>query len=698
MLTARLLFACLILAFGHYAQPLSQQKQLLKKWHAQRNKSLKETDLKKLNDAYFQLGFAFQTSALHKDSSNYYFRQSLSIASKMKDIRAIGLANYQIGDYYFNTGNFDSTIYYYLKAQTNFKQVDLFLYADSYYHIGELYFTFEAYKSALNYFRKSLALKLKMSAKASNLPFAYWSLAEAHYALKNQDSALYYYRLSSTVATKTRNIPYYGNEGIAQIKINQQQYDSALIYLKPVQKWYFESNVSKWIADMGLLYMEIYSHKRNHTEFAYWRGITRKHTFSTFLPEQRKRYYKTVSTYFNQENQLDSAYYFLRLENKEWNAIASLKAKSNVDALIEAYNNLKQRNELLSVTTMLNKQRIEKRAADLENKQLAYENQFFLVLVVTSLIVLALLVYITLLIYRQKQKSKQKTMLLEEANSAISQKIVELSEKELRIREMQMKSSNPVVILDKSYTITEFNPSFLQTIPVIFSEEQSFEKVVGHQQFSLFKELIETLKPYESGRFRCIWDKDVFLSIDFNVINLLDDSTVKGFVLEGKNVTDELLLQKTETNNLVTKLDEKEQLIFQVNKEAAVSNLKLDLTRQTFHELSVKMENNLPKEARMKELKDLVQHGLQSDKYWDNFLKHFDIAHQQFFRFLHEKHPDLTINEEKHCAFLKIKLSNKEVASILGVAPDTVKKARQRLKKKLCLTTDDSLKSYIEQF
>jgi DNA-binding CsgD family transcriptional regulator len=189
----------------------------------------------------------------------------------------------------------------------------------------------------------------------------------------------------------------------------------------------------------------------------------------------------------------------------------------------------------------------------------------------------------------------------------------------------------------------------------------------------------------------------VFLAIDFNVIHLLEDSSVNGFVLEGTNVTDELLLQKNETDSLVTKLDEKEQVIFQVNKEVAFSNLKLDLSRQTFEELRVKMEYQ-PKESRMKELKELVQHGLQSGKYWDNFLKHFDIANQQFFKRLNEKHPDLTINEEKHCAFLKIKLTNKEVASILGVAPDTVKKARQRLKKKLELALDDSLKSYIEQF
>jgi DNA-binding CsgD family transcriptional regulator len=666
MLTARLFFTLLLVAFNGSAQTVNQT------YGATQNRQESKQLLRKLH-------------------------QERLLAFKKKDLRALGLANSQLGDYYYNTGNFDSTINYYLKAQTNFKKTDRFLYAHSYYSIGELYFTFEAYKSALNYFRKSLALKLTMTPKESNLPFAYWSMAEAHYALKNQDSALYYYRLSSTVATKTRNIPYYGNEGIAQIKINQHQYDSALIYLKPVQKWYFNSNVSKWIADMGLLYMQIYSHKQQPTEFMYWRSITKKHCFSTFLPEQRKKYFNYLSIYFNQLNQVDSAYYFLHRENEEWNAIASLKAKSNIDALIEAYNSLRQHHELLSMTSKLNKQRIQKKAADLENKRLAYENNFFSIVMTASFIVVTLLVYITVLIYRQKERMKQKSTLLEVANSDISRKMVELSEKELRIREMQMKSNNPVVILNDKGAITEFNPSFLKTIPAIFSKGQSLEKAIGNEQYALFNQLILTLKPYESGRFRCVWNQDVFLAIDFNVIHLLEDSSVNGFVLEGTNVTDELLLQKNETDSLVTKLDEKEQVIFQVNKEVAFSNLKLDLSRQTFEELRVKMEYQ-PKESRMKELKELVQHGLQSGKYWDNFLKHFDIANQQFFKRLNEKHPDLTINEEKHCAFLKIKLTNKEVASILGVAPDTVKKARQRLKKKLELALDDSLKSYIEQF
>src|SRR3989338_7954146 len=256
-----------------------------------------------------------------------------------------------------------------------------------------------------------------------------------------------------------------------------------------------------------------------------------------------------------------------------------------------------------------------------------------------------------------------------------------LNEKEFRIREMQMASENLFAILDEQLRIKECNDSFVQTMPYPVSVNSSFELTLGTNHFPGLNYLIRSAQPYESKTFRCRWDDDQFLAIDFSIINLTEDLTVKGYVLEGKNVTEQLASQVMETNLLIHELNEKEQQIFQVNKEAALSNLQLDLSRQT-----------------LQELRNLVQQGIQSDKYWDNFMRHFDIAHQQFFKKLKHHHPDLTINEEKHCAFLKIKLSNKEVSVILGVAPDTVKKARQRLKKKLHLQIADSLKHYIESF
>ncbi|OGS89971.1 MAG: hypothetical protein A3E30_03480 [Fluviicola sp. RIFCSPHIGHO2_12_FULL_43_24] len=670
----------------------------LKKLHRARRNSINNHNDKQLNAALYELGIAHRENKHSIDSAVYYFRQSLRLATSRKDHDKMGFSHYQIGDIYFNSGNFDSTIFYYLKTQTDFKHINPYMYAHSYSYIGDLYFTFEAYKSALNYYRKSLALKQRISAKEANIPFAYWCIAEAHYSLSNQDSALYYYRLSSSVATTTRNIPYYGNEGIAQIKINQHQYDSALIYLKPIPKWYFEANVPKWIADMGLLYMEVYAHKKDGRNFNYWREITRKNAFSTFLPEQRRKYYKCVSGYFYQLHRVDSAYHYLKLENQEWNTITRLKARSNIDALIEAYNSLKQRSELLYLNSALKENQLDKRAINLENERLSYQNNLFSILVTAAIVVLLLLLAIIGLIYRQKQKTKQKTVLLQQANRDITEKMKQLNEKEFRIREMQMASEHLFAILDEQLRIKECNDSFVQTMPYPVSVNSSFELTLGTNHFPGLNDLIRSAQPYESKTFRCRWDDDQFLAIDFSIINLTEDLTVKGYVLEGKNVTEQLASQVMETNLLIHELNEKEQQIFQVNKEAALSNLQLDLSRQTLHELSIKLENNLPKEARMQELRNLVQQGIQSDKYWDNFMRHFDIAHQQFFKKLKHHHPDLTINEEKHCAFLKIKLSNKEVSVILGVAPDTVKKARQRLKKKLHLQIADSLKHYIESF
>ena len=48
--------------------------------------------------------------------------------------------------------------------------------------------------------------------------------------------------------------------------------------------------------------------------------------------------------------------------------------------------------------------------------------------------------------------------------------------------------------------------------------------------------------------------------------------------------------------------------------------------------------------------------------------------------------------------FIRIGYTQKEIASILHIAPDSVKKARARLRKKLALEEKDNLFSYINQF
>jgi DNA-binding CsgD family transcriptional regulator len=49
----------------------------------------------------------------------------------------------------------------------------------------------------------------------------------------------------------------------------------------------------------------------------------------------------------------------------------------------------------------------------------------------------------------------------------------------------------------------------------------------------------------------------------------------------------------------------------------------------------------------------------------------------------------------KICALTKLNLSLKEIASILGISPESVKVARSRIKKKLNLTQDEDFINFL---
>ncbi|REE08135.1 hypothetical protein DFQ09_1087 [Winogradskyella pacifica] len=61
------------------------------------------------------------------------------------------------------------------------------------------------------------------------------------------------------------------------------------------------------------------------------------------------------------------------------------------------------------------------------------------------------------------------------------------------------------------------------------------------------------------------------------------------------------------------------------------------------------------------------------------------------------KYPNLSDTQIRYCLLTKMNLSIKETATILNVTPDTVKVARSRLKKKLNIPSDVSIKIFLDQ-
>ncbi|MEI7830866.1 MAG: PAS domain-containing protein [Prolixibacteraceae bacterium] len=80
---------------------------------------------------------------------------------------------------------------------------------------------------------------------------------------------------------------------------------------------------------------------------------------------------------------------------------------------------------------------------------------------------------------------------------------------------------------------------------------------------------------------------------------------------------------------------------------------------------------------------------------WEDFKYHFEKVHQGFFARLKEKFPKLTVKDQRLCSYLHLGLSTKELAGLLNITSESAEIGRIRLRKKLGLTRDQNLNSFL---
>ena len=69
-----------------------------------------------------------------------------------------------------------------------------------------------------------------------------------------------------------------------------------------------------------------------------------------------------------------------------------------------------------------------------------------------------------------------------------------------------------------------------------------------------------------------------------------------------------------------------------------------------------------------------------------HLIQELEGSHRSYLNSLRDDHPSLTSYELRLCAYIRSNLTNKEIATILNIQPESVKKAKQRLRKKMSLT------------
>ncbi|MFD2564433.1 helix-turn-helix and ligand-binding sensor domain-containing protein [Aquimarina rubra] len=107
--------------------------------------------------------------------------------------------------------------------------------------------------------------------------------------------------------------------------------------------------------------------------------------------------------------------------------------------------------------------------------------------------------------------------------------------------------------------------------------------------------------------------------------------------------------------------------------------------------------NTRSKDSNYTDLKRLVEYYI-TDKESKLFKINFDKSHQEFYERLSKQYPSLTSKDLRLCAYLKMNLSSKEIAPLLGISPQSVDVNRHKLRKKLNLGSDDNLTHFLVSF
>jgi len=87
--------------------------------------------------------------------------------------------------------------------------------------------------------------------------------------------------------------------------------------------------------------------------------------------------------------------------------------------------------------------------------------------------------------------------------------------------------------------------------------------------------------------------------------------------------------------------------------------------------------------------------SVDSEEVWKEFEIRFQNVHSDFYKNLVNNFPDLTANELRLCAFLKLNLNTKEISSLTNQSVNSIDVARSRLRQKFGLTKKDNLTSFL---
>ena len=94
----------------------------------------------------------------------------------------------------------------------------------------------------------------------------------------------------------------------------------------------------------------------------------------------------------------------------------------------------------------------------------------------------------------------------------------------------------------------------------------------------------------------------------------------------------------------------------------------------------------------------LYNKHILTDSDWHTFKNYFDRANPHYIHRLRATFPNLSSAEERLFLLIKLGFNSIEAATTLGISKDSIKKGRQRLRKRLMLKAEEDLEQFVQSF
>jgi ligand-binding sensor domain-containing protein/DNA-binding CsgD family transcriptional regulator len=195
----------------------------------------------------------------------------------------------------------------------------------------------------------------------------------------------------------------------------------------------------------------------------------------------------------------------------------------------------------------------------------------------------------------------------------------------------------------------------------------------------------------------------------YSLIKLISKKEEKKTEAFKKEQTEKLELKEVEFKKEVEKSEgeiiklRNDKLNTDINhKNSQLASATMHLVQKS--EILMKIKNdltNLQSDAshdikrKIQQITRVIESDIQLDDNWEQFETYFDQVHENFFKRLRKKYPELTPKDQKLCAYLRMNLTTKEIAPLLNISVRGVEISRYRLRKKLGLNSDVNLVAFI---